>query len=873
MSYVPFNVSARAAILIGRENVTNAKGAIIELVKNCYDADSGFCILYVDNYYSEVKKTLAIEEFELYKRKKIDDNILNAVYEFNSSIYTIRDDVKDEDYSLFKKHISKVTDIYIIDAGDGMNDDIIRNSWMTIGTDNKLLNHLTRSSRIKSGAKGIGRFALDKLGASCQMVSYSNPESYKGIRSDSVYWEVNWSDFEGVSKSINEVNARLELKQCNSLFESFKFLDSRLSLKSIVDKVIERAATDTDILKGKSIEDSFQYGTIFKINSPHEVWDETFVRQIYSDLEVLVPPKENDSFSIHLLSSLNKNYYGEVLNSTCDDFDYKLTAQCIDGVNVEIVIDRNEFDLTVIPKDFYERESVKNSDVFNHKRLHDKRYVTQQTIEEMLVGYKDPDLLKEIGPFEFTMYFMKKTIANKDRDRKYFYKKFDSSARKLWLDKFGGIKIYRDNFRVRPYGEIDEPAFDWLGLGQRKASSPAGASSSGAYKVGPDNIAGAIKISRLTNLEFKDKSSREGFQETRTFNIFKNILRSIISKFENDRSMIFSELEAYDNNKYSAERNLKKAEQLARMILNRARDNAEKNDKEHKSSGDNAATFSSDDSIDNLSSSDAALALAQLTESQKETIEKLTNEQILLRGLASSGIVSAALGHDLSKIQGALFERVDELKKMLSFKVSEIDFANVPRYNNPFVMLTQMKQQDENIATWLGFSLGFTRKDKRQRKLLALNDYFYRLKDNWKNTLDERGITLEISCDDGISIKAFEIDFDSIFINLLTNSIDAFVNSTKNDVRAIHIECSVETGEVVLNYKDNGPGLSKSIKNPEEIFDSMFTTKLDYNGNQTGTGLGMWIVKSVIDEYNGVCIISDHLGGFHFKMKFPTGKS
>ena len=34
----------------------------------------------------------------------------------------------------------------------------------------------------------------------------------------------------------------------------------------------------------------------------------------------------------------------------------------------------------------------------------------------------------------------------------YFNKYFEASVRKSWLDKFGGIKIYRDNFRVRPYG-------------------------------------------------------------------------------------------------------------------------------------------------------------------------------------------------------------------------------------------------------------------------------------------------------------------------------------------------------------------------------------------------------------------------------------
>lgn len=49
---IPFKVSARTARLIGRENIATSKGAIIELVKNGYDADSKISIVYFDNQYS-----------------------------------------------------------------------------------------------------------------------------------------------------------------------------------------------------------------------------------------------------------------------------------------------------------------------------------------------------------------------------------------------------------------------------------------------------------------------------------------------------------------------------------------------------------------------------------------------------------------------------------------------------------------------------------------------------------------------------------------------------------------------------------------------------------------------------------------------------
>ena len=42
---IPFAISARTAHLIGMENFANAEGAIVELVKNAYDADAETCVV------------------------------------------------------------------------------------------------------------------------------------------------------------------------------------------------------------------------------------------------------------------------------------------------------------------------------------------------------------------------------------------------------------------------------------------------------------------------------------------------------------------------------------------------------------------------------------------------------------------------------------------------------------------------------------------------------------------------------------------------------------------------------------------------------------------------------------------------------------
>lgn len=134
---IPFKVSARTARLIGRENVATAKGAIIELVKNGYDADSPFSIVLIDNRYGVYHNRLDKELYEKYLSLGIEESLLTSIYQLNEDAYYERPDVDIEKIGVLKKHLQSYSSLYIIDAGEGMTDSIIRNCWMTIGTDNK----------------------------------------------------------------------------------------------------------------------------------------------------------------------------------------------------------------------------------------------------------------------------------------------------------------------------------------------------------------------------------------------------------------------------------------------------------------------------------------------------------------------------------------------------------------------------------------------------------------------------------------------------------------------------------------------------------------------------------------------------------------
>jgi signal transduction histidine kinase len=855
---IPFKVSARTARLIGRENIANSKGAIIELVKNGYDADSKICIVYFDNKYSTLLNEIDEAHFKELINKGIEESLISEIYEFQEDyeLYSIKNDVDDNKKGQFKTLISKFSTLYIIDSGEGMTQNIIRDHWMTIGTDNKANNIFTKSGRVKAGAKGIGRFALDRLGGKCEMTTIFNPDPEiqapdtdidgNPTGNNGYKWIVNWEDFEGDYKTIDSVGAILIGLDTDNLKEEL--------LKVIPEEYFSKIESEAE----------FKFGTILKINDLRDNWEDYFVDQVYSDLEVLVPPKESGGFEIYVFSSLLSEKYGEVLGSICDDFDYKLVASADENQNVKITVYRNEYNVELIPNGFFQREAMlkenyKKSDFINGF------WSKTTTFSNLLKGFKEIDednIFDNIGLFDFTFYFLKRSTNSVDSKR-FFNRNFMSHNRKDWLNKFGGIKLFRDNFRVRPYGEVKNVAFDWLGLGNRKSTSPAGiAKKEGGYKVEPENVAGAISISRLTNVNFEDKSSREGLQENKTFKIFTLLIAEIISEFEKDRSYIAREMDEYDDFSYGPERDREKAEKLKNEIIAKSR--AKKESKDNNSDENN-----SQEEPQTESEKEKEILASELDRKEEE-IEKLKDEQKILRGLASSGIVLASFSHDLSKLNDVLASRTEKLKTLMLEKISESDYTEIRDSKNPFKQIERIKKQDLKLQNWLNFSLGATRKDKRKRKQLFLKPYFLNFKNDWETVLSDRGISMDITEIEDLDMRVFEIDIDSIFNNLFVNSIDAFIISKEERSRVIKVKVSSTTKEIIVDYYDNGPGLSKDISIPEVIFEPLYTTRRNlHTGEEEGTGLGMWLIKSIVEENDGKTRLLYPEIGFGLRITFP----
>ena len=148
-----------------------------------------------------------------------------------------------------------------------------------------------------------------------------------------------------------------------------------------------------------------------------------------------------------------------------------------------------------------------------------------------------------------------------------------------------------------------------------------------------------------------------------------------------------------------------------------------------------------------------------------------------------------------------------------------------------------------------------------KREPVALADIVSRAVDLYRDTADAKGVTLAASADDGVRASVDRTRLEQVAANLLDNAIKYTPAGGRVEVSARR-----EGGRAVLRVSDTGLGIP-----PDEqprIWDRLF--RGDQSRAERGLGLGLSLVKAVVEAHGGAVSVDSQLGhGSTFTVSLP----
>ncbi|MFC6997226.1 PAS domain-containing protein [Rufibacter roseus] len=188
-------------------------------------------------------------------------------------------------------------------------------------------------------------------------------------------------------------------------------------------------------------------------------------------------------------------------------------------------------------------------------------------------------------------------------------------------------------------------------------------------------------------------------------------------------------------------------------------------------------------------------------------------------------------------------KEVDSLAKMMQ--------GSIERFKKTISSLTEItKLQKEN---------------SQQKILVDLAQMVEEVKLDLHKTIVKSGAQIEVDVETALSISFSEKNLRSIVYNLLSNAIKY---RHPDRIPRIAIRCHTEEENLVLTVQDNGLGLSTAQQ--EKLF-SMFRR---FHDHVEGTGVGLYMVKRIVDNAGGKIKVESTLGeGSTFSVSFKKEAS
>ncbi|MFG6575959.1 ATP-binding protein [Sulfitobacter sp. 1A15333] len=705
---VRFTVDAQHINRLGLELVGKQETALSELIKNAYDADATYV------------------EIEFHNYDKVGGSLT------------------------------------ITDNGEGMDGQTIRSSWMRLSTNDKGDNPVSgRFKRRRAGRKGIGRFAVQRLGKSLILETGQAGDEF-GTRV-AFEWDADFT----AGTSLNQVWHEVE----------------------------------------KYEKDPSASGTTLKINNLRDRWTKATLERVWKSVLFLQPPF--DFGNAHIVN----------------EEEFSVSINGVTGSQQSIALNIEE---SFLNKAIAKIEgSIDSEGKATFRVISEKLDLDETHHSDLNFGIVGKTSLK-------SYYFIYKSDTMSGMSIK------QASA---MGSRYGGLRVYRNGFRVLPYGE---PHDDWLRLARDTARRNV------LVPANNTNFFGHVDLSKEANPLLEETSSREGFIENEAFEELQSFCRRCLewaaTRIASARDRKTKASQADFKPTYTRKPSEIILERIERKSTGSSNDTAEEG-RDGGRSGDGGDFRDSDDTI---------FLEALLTEQKKfehdvdERLGQSVEYENMLRILASLGISISLFGHEIKSATAAVDNSLavaeidaEKLKDEMERQQIEADLAS----------LHSATDRIFDLGSYVESLVSKTR--SRDLVQVHVDTAVRNFLNQFQSYLQKREIEFDVVIDpiDLMTPRMHASELDSALFNFLTNSVKAIEKSSSQEAK-IRVSGRSDGDFVMISFEDNGAGVPEEVK--ERVFEAFFTTTESDSDSISGigTGLGLKIVSDIASAYGGGVALS-----------------
>lgn len=832
------DIDAHVVHQLGDELITDSEQALLELVKNSYDADAEWCNVVID--------TKTVESVE------------RPVYSSTDPSDSDDDDASGTDTSEERAAtvVELIGQITITDNGTGMSPADIQRGWLTVSISPKRAmkargDVTDRFGRTPLGDKGLGRLGTMRLGDRLVIKTFHSPTE----RGHKV--TLFWNDCES-GRPLSTVPVDIE-----------------------------------------ELEPSGSTGTTIEISGLRDItyWvGEPQLKRLEMKLSTFISPfRSFKDFTIALTVDEHEvnlvSFPARFFDTALGKFDYVWDQGELSlGGAVKLPVFRGndaEFYAQYLQPDAGE-ELLQF--LLNHKRLarySPKRPRSKKWFVEFSDSYSLSDIASNVsqgteradpGPFlgEIFMFLLRSAgsemqdVATRARDYTQFVK------------DLSGVYVYRDNFRIR-LGK------DWLNLGEQWTSGGSW------YGLRPGNAIGYFAISSQDNPNLIEKSDREGFVDNEAWSGFwalaeksrdfaNNVLEEMRRAFNEFRSSKLKD-EARLPETTSAKQSAIELTQLMNVsaqIGEKVKADAAKRlaDLKNARSGLNramkakampddlrnefaAALATIDDLLHQVESESAQVqdVLAQFAGKQGyidvivDRFEQLESQISEVYETVGIGLVAQSLAHEVHPTVDEIGARVQGISKRLRSQG-----VQDPQITGD---LESVRAHAVMVGKKLAFIDPMLRAFRETKHELTLSEFmsdFFSLR---RDRFERFGICSTVECvgDGDFDIRMNKGRLTQVIDNLARNS-EYWLRSLKiqDDSHPLCIHVVIDSPRVV--FWDTGPGVRKGM---EDACFEIFTTD---KPPSEGHGLGLFITRQLLEEEGCSIYLADDRNDAGRRYKF-----